>query len=60
MKKNFTKVIAMFIMFSLLSGCSGKQTQKVDEKALHYCSLFMKILKEHINIQFFMMARTQI
>ena len=36
MKKNFTKVIAMFIMFSLLSGCSGKQTQKVDEKALHY------------------------
>lgn len=36
MKKCFTKVIALFIMFSLLSGCSGKQTQKVDEKALHY------------------------
>ena len=36
MRRCIARVALYFLVFSLLSGCSGKQTQKVDEKALHY------------------------
>ena len=36
MKKILTKIIALFIIVSLLGGCSSKQTQTVDDKTLHY------------------------
>ena len=36
MRRCIARVALYFLVFSLLSGCSGKQTQKVDVKAPHY------------------------
>ena len=36
MKNHFTKIAAGFIIVAILSGCDSRQTQTVDDKALHY------------------------